>query len=94
MATDKTQQAISGAEKTLQSTTDRVARATHDAIDAAGEYGARAEERIRETGRLAAERTREYADDLESYVVRRPVAAVAIALGAGFLLGALVKGRG
>ena len=95
--TDKSQQqahqAVSNAEKTLQSTTDRVAKATHDAIDTISEYGTRAEEQLRETGRRAGERTREYADGMSSYVTRRPIASLAIALGAGFLLGALTRGR-
>lgn len=94
MATDKPHQAVSNAEKALQSTTERVAKTTHEAIDTLSDYGARAEERLRETGRRASERTREYADELETYVARRPIASLAMALGAGFLLGALMRGRG
>lgn len=90
---EKPHQAVSDAEKALQSTTERVARATHEAIDTAREYGARTEERLRETGRRAGERTREYADNVGGYVTHRPWTALAIALGAGFLLGALTRGR-
>ena len=96
MATEKPQQAhqaVSNAEKTMQSTTERAARATHEAIDSLSEYGTRAEERLRETSRRASERTREYADEVGEYVARRPVMALALALGAGFLLGALSRGR-
>jgi ElaB/YqjD/DUF883 family membrane-anchored ribosome-binding protein len=94
MATDKPHQAVSNAEKTLQSTTERAAKATHEAIDSLSDYGTRAEARLRETGRRATERTREYAEDLGSYVARRPIASLAMALGAGFLLGAIIRGRG
>lgn len=94
MATDKPHQAVSNAEKTLQSATDRVAKTTHEAIDTLSEYGTRAEERLRETGRRATERTREYADEVGNYVSKRPIASIAMALGAGFLLGALLRGRG
>lgn len=93
MATEKPHQAVSDAEKAVQSTTDRVARATHEAIDTLTDYGTRTEERLRETGRRASERTREYAEDVGAYVTRRPVTALAIALGAGFLLGILSRGR-
>lgn len=93
MATEKPHQAVSNTEEKLQSTTERVARATHEAIDTLGDYGARTEERLRETGRRASERTREYADNVGTYVRQRPVMALALALGAGFLLGALSRGR-
>lgn len=93
MSTDKPHEAVSSAEQTVHSTTERVARASHEAIDRAREYGARAEEQLRESGRRASDRTREYADELGAYVNRRPVTALAIALGAGILLGALARGR-
>src|SRR5438876_100217 len=96
MATDKphqAHQAVSNAEKNVQSTTDRVAKATHEAIDTLSDYGTRAEEQLRETGRRAGERTREYTDEVGSYVAKRPIASLAMALGAGFLLGALTRGR-
>jgi ElaB/YqjD/DUF883 family membrane-anchored ribosome-binding protein len=93
MATEKPHQAISNAEKTLQSTTERVTKATHDTIDTLTDYGARAEERLRETGRRATERAGEYAEDVGAYVSRRPIASLAMALGAGFLLGVIMRGR-
>lgn len=93
MATDKPHQAVSDAEKAMQSTTERVAGATHEAVDTLSEYGSRAQERLRETGQRARERTREYAQDVGGYVANRPLVALAMALGAGFLLGALSRGR-
>ncbi|HEX7045647.1 MAG TPA: hypothetical protein VF203_13655 [Burkholderiales bacterium] len=93
MPTEKTHETVSGVEKTAQSTTDRMAQATHQAIDTLTDYGTRTEERLRETGRRAAERSREYAEDVGTYVRQRPVMALALALGAGFLLGALSRTR-
>ena len=92
MATEKQHQAISNAEKTLQSTTERVAKATHEAIDTLSDYGTRTEERVRETSRRAGEITREYTDELGGWVARRPM-VLAVALGAGLLVGALLRGR-
>ncbi|MFL6624126.1 MAG: hypothetical protein ACJ8J7_04450 [Sulfurifustaceae bacterium] len=93
MATDKPPQAVSSAEKAIQSTTDRMSKATHQAIDTLSEYGTRAEERLRESSRLAGERATEYAEDLGNYVSKRPLMSLAMALGAGLLLGALLRGR-
>lgn len=93
MATEKPHQTVSDAEKAMQSTTEGTARATHEAVDTLSEYGTRAQERLRETGQRARERTREYAHDVGDYVAHRPLVALAMALGAGFLLGALSRGR-
>lgn len=82
MATEK-------AEKAAHGTTERVSRAAHEAIDTLGDYGTRTEERLRETGRVATERGQEYARELGNYVTRRPLVSIGIALGIGFLLGAL-----
>ena len=60
----KMHQAVSSAEKTAQSTTDRMARAAHDAIDSLTTYSSRTEQRLRDTGKVASERTREYADQV------------------------------
>lgn len=94
MATDKTQQTISDAEKAAQSTAERATRVAQDAGEKLSEYGSSAQQRLRETGRYAAERTREYADDVGSYVTQKPIVSLAIALGAGILLGMLARGRG
>ena len=93
MATDKPQQAISNAEKTLKSTADRVSQKTHEAIETLTDYSTRAEQRLRESGRRATERAGEYAEDFGNYVAKRPIVSLAMALGAGLLLGALIRGR-
>ena len=94
MATDKPHQTISSAEKAIQSTSERMARAAHDTIDSLTDYGARTEERLRESGRRATETGREYAEDFGNYVSRRPIVSLSLALGIGLLLGALARGRG
>lgn len=86
-------QALSSAEKTAQSTTERVARAAHQAVDSLSEYGSRTEDRLRETGKTASRRGRQYADQIGGYVNERPLAAVAIAAGVGVLFGLLMRGR-
>ena len=93
MQDEKMHQAVSSAEKTAQSTTERLARAAHQAVDSLSGYGNRTEERVRETSRLAAKRGRQYADQVEGYVNQRPLAAIAIAAGVGVLFGLLMRGR-
>lgn len=89
----KMHQAVSSAEKTAQSTTDRVARAAHQAVESLSDYGTRTEERLRETGKLASRRGRQYAQQVGGYVNERPLAAIAIAAGVGVLFGLLMRGR-
>lgn len=89
----KLHHAVSSAEKTAQSTTERVARAAHQAVDSLSSYGGRTEERLRETSRLAGKRGRQYANQVEGYVNERPLAAIAIAAGVGVLFGLLMRGR-
>lgn len=89
----KMHQAVSGAEKTAQSTTDRMARAAHHAVDSLSEYGTRTEERLRETGKLASRQGRQYAKQVGGYVNERPLAALGIAAGIGVLFGLLMRGR-
>ena len=64
----KMHQAVSSAGRAAQSTTDRVAKAAHQAVDSLTGYGARTEERLRETSRIAGKRGREYADHVSGYV--------------------------
>ena len=89
----KLHQTVSKAEKAAQSTTERMARAAHEAVDSLSAYGGRTEERLRETGKLASERGREYAEQVGGYVNERPLAAIAIAAGVGLLVGILMRGR-
>lgn len=89
----KMHQAISSAERAAQSTTDRVSRAAHQAVDSLSEYGSRTEARLRETGKLAGRRGRQYAEQVGGYVNERPLAAIAIAAGVGVLFGLLMRGR-
>lgn len=93
MAAEKSHEAVSSAEQAMQSTSERLARASHEAINRLSEYGARTEQQLRHSGRRATERTREYADEIGGYVNRRPITALAVALGAGLLLGMLARGR-
>lgn len=89
----KLHQTVSNAEKAARSTTDRVVRAAHEAVDSLSEYGGRTEKQLRETGKLASRRGKEYAEQVGGYVNERPLAAIAIAAGIGVLFGILMRGR-
>jgi len=89
----KLQQAVNAAKNTAESTAERAGGSAREAVDSLSSYGARAEERLRETGRMATERTREYADQVSGYVTSRPLTSIAIALGVGLLFGLRMRGR-
>lgn len=94
MATEqKMQQAVSAAKGTVESATERTAQAAHEAVDSLGSYGARTEERLRESGRRATELGREYADQVSDYVTTRPLTSILIAIGVGLLFGLRMRGR-
>ncbi|MFL6624136.1 MAG: YqjD family protein [Sulfurifustaceae bacterium] len=86
--------AVDNAEQALQSATERLARAAHQAVDTLSEYGGRAEDRLRSTTQVAGDRSREIMDQVREYVLEHPVAAIGIAAGVGFVLGMLVRPSG
>jgi ElaB/YqjD/DUF883 family membrane-anchored ribosome-binding protein len=67
--------------------TDRAAAAAHRATDKAGELG----ERGREAYEEAIDTADAWLEQARDYVRRKPVQSVAIALGAGWLLGRLLR---
>ena len=89
----KMQQAVGAAKSTAESVAERAGYSAQEAADTLSSYGARAEQRLRETGRRASERTREYADQVGGYVAERPLTSIAIALGVGLLFGLWSRGR-
>ncbi|BAU48852.1 hypothetical protein SVA_2302 [Sulfurifustis variabilis] len=91
MAMEQAHSAVSSAEQAAQTATERLAQTAHETVDTLSEYGARAEQQLRETGRLAGEQSRELIDQINEYIVAHPMAAIGIAVGAGFLLGALAR---
>ena len=74
-------------EQGLHHATDKTASAAHRTVDKAAEVG--------EQGRVAYERSRDRADELleqaREYVREKPMQSVAIALGAGWLLGRILR---
>ena len=84
---DKVDQAADRVEEGLHRATDKTAEAAHKAADKAAEVG--------ERSRAAYEQTRERADEwleqARDYVRDKPVQSVAIALGAGWLLGRILR---
>lgn len=91
MAMEQAHSAVSRAEQASQSATERLAQTAHQTVDTLSEYGTRAEEQLRETTRAAGEQTRELIDQINTYITEHPMAAIGIAVGVGFLLGALAR---
>lgn len=91
MATEQAHGAVDQAERALQSATERLAQAAHQAVDSLGEYGSRAEERIRDTTQVATERSQEVFGQVRRYVEEHPMAAIGIAVAVGFTVGMLLR---
>lgn len=80
--------------------TDRAARGAHETIDRVAEHARSTEDRLRESASHAGERARataeqvrergrEYGDDIQRFVVARPLMALGIAFAAGWLISRL-----
>jgi len=86
-AKEKVGHAADRVEQGLHHATDKTASAAHRTVDKAAEVG--------EQGRAAYEHTRDRADEFleqaREYVREKPIQAVAIALGAGWLLGRILR---
>ena len=86
-AKDKVDHAADRVEQGLHHATDKTASAAHRTVDKAAEVG--------EQGRIAYERSRDRADEFleqaREYVREKPMQSVAIALGAGWLLGRILR---
>lgn len=91
MAMEQAHSAVTSAEQVAQSATERLAQAAHETVDTLSAYGTRAEEQLRETSRIAGEHSRELIDQINAYINEHPMAAVGVAVGVGFLLGALAR---
>jgi ElaB/YqjD/DUF883 family membrane-anchored ribosome-binding protein len=83
--------AVSEAERALQSATERLAQAAHQAVDSLSTYGERAEERVRDTADVATEKSRELIYQVRNYVEEHPLAAIGIAAAVGFACGMLMR---
>jgi ElaB/YqjD/DUF883 family membrane-anchored ribosome-binding protein len=86
-AKEKVDHAADRVEQGLHHATDKTASAAHRTVDKAAEVG--------EQGRIAYERSRDRADEFleqaREYVREKPMQSVAIALGAGWLLGRILR---
>lgn len=91
MQMEQAHTAVDNAEQALQSATERLARAAHQAVDSLSDYSGRAEERLRSTTQVAGERSREVLDQVRQYVLDHPIAAIGIAAGVGFVFGMLMR---
>jgi ElaB/YqjD/DUF883 family membrane-anchored ribosome-binding protein len=93
MTTEQVHDAVNDAERALQSATERLASAAHRAVDTLSDYTGRAEDRVRDTTRIASERSLEYVNEVRNYVEAHPVAAIGIAVAVGFAFGVLMRPR-
>lgn len=78
-------------KQTLHSTTERVAKSAHEAIDKAADTSERLEAKAREAGHRASQQAQDFEREAVTYVRQHPYKAVGIAVAAGFVLGALLK---
>ena len=74
-------------------TTERVAKAAHEAVDHFASRGARAEERLRRKGDYYSEQSRQALDRMTAYIHEHPYTALGWAAAGGFLIGRLLRSR-
>jgi ElaB/YqjD/DUF883 family membrane-anchored ribosome-binding protein len=86
-AAERVEHAADRVEEGLHRTTDKAASAAHRASDKAADLG----ERGREAYARTADQTEEWLEAAREYVREKPVQSVAIALGAGWLLGRILR---
>ncbi|RDS81651.1 DUF883 family protein [Dyella monticola] len=84
---DKFDRAADRVEERVHSATDKAAHAANRASDKVNE----AAERSRAAYDQARDRADEWLEEVREYVREKPVQAVAIALGAGWLLGRILR---
>lgn len=93
MAMEQAHETVTHAEQELHSATERLAHAAHRAVDSLSEYGRPTEERLRESSRMARERSHELVDQVSHYVEEHPVVAIGMAVAVGFAVGMMISGR-
>lgn len=93
-----TSSAVAGTKEAVDRAADRVEESLHRATDKAASGANRASEKLAdagERGRAAYDATMDRADEwleqVRDYVREKPVQSVAIAVGAGWLLGRLLR---
>jgi uncharacterized protein YjbJ (UPF0337 family) len=86
----KTGEARQQIERTLSELSDQAGGAFTQASEKAREYVDQAGEKLRGAADQIRERTQGYAEDAQAMVRRRPAESVAVAFGAGLIVGLLV----
>jgi len=93
-----TSDAVASGKEKFSRVADHVEEGLHRATDKAAEAASRTTDKVsdaKERGRAAYDQARdradEWLDDVRDYVREKPVQAVAIALGAGWLLGRILR---
>lgn len=93
-----TSNAVAGTKEAVDRAADRVESGVHKATDKAAHAATRAGEKLADVGEKGREvrdqtmdRADEWLETTRAYVREKPVKAVAIALGAGWLLGRILR---
>lgn len=93
-----TSDAVASSKEKFDRAADRVEERVHQATDKAAGAANRASDKVAEAGERgraayeqAKDRADEWLEDVREYVREKPVQAVAIALGAGWLLGRILR---
>lgn len=87
----RTDAAARRAQATAHDTVDRAARGVHDTVDRIADSAGRAASTLSEKGEQFAETGERVMAQTRSYVQTHPVAAIGIAVAAGFLLSRLLR---
>jgi ElaB/YqjD/DUF883 family membrane-anchored ribosome-binding protein len=77
----------------VDETIDRVKSGAHEAVDKAADAATQAAGAIGQKGEQLKNAEQQFVEDCRGYIHDNPVASLAIAVGAGFLLSRLLSGR-
>ena len=86
----KTGEARQQIERAINDLSSQAGGTFTDATEAARQYVDQASEKLRGAADQIRERTQGYADDAQAMVRRRPAESVAVAFGAGLIVGLIV----
>jgi ElaB/YqjD/DUF883 family membrane-anchored ribosome-binding protein len=77
----------------VDETIDRLKSGAHEAVDKAANATSQAADAIGQKGEQLKNAEQQFVEDCRGYIHENPVASLAIAVGAGFLLSRLMSGR-
>jgi ElaB/YqjD/DUF883 family membrane-anchored ribosome-binding protein len=84
---------VTGNTNRVDETIDRLKSGAHEAVDKAANATSQAADAIGQKGEQLKNAEQQFVEDCLGYIHENPVASLAIAVGAGFLLSRLMSGR-